>query len=72
MIAWIVGTICLLSWCLQIWFGVAVCGLPGNHELVFREKSPVKFWIIILLEIAVVPLIAWYKLEAGFGAGVAP
>jgi len=72
MIAWIVGAVCLLGWSMQIWFGVAVYGRPGNHELVFREKSPVKFWTIIFLEMAVVPLIAWYKLEAGLNAGAEP
>ncbi len=54
---------------MQLWFGVAVFGRPGNHELVFREKSPVMFWCIVLAELAIPIIIVWYQVQAGRNFG---
>jgi hypothetical protein len=69
MIPQIVAAICLVGWCMQLWFGVAVFGRPGNHELVFREKSPVMFWCIVLAELAIPIIIVWYQVQAGRNFG---
>lgn len=53
---------------MQVWFGIAVFGRPGNHQLVYRDKSPLMFWTIVLAELAIPVIIAWYGLAAGDAA----
>ena len=65
MIGSIVAAICLLGWGMQLWFGVAVLGMPGNHEVVMREESPRKFWMIVITELAVGLIIGSYRIQAG-------
>lgn len=69
MIPQVVAVICIAGWCMQLWFGIAVFGRPGNHELVYREKSPVMFWTIVLAELAIPVIIGLYVFAAGGAAG---
>ena len=68
MIPQIVAAICIVGWCMQVWFGIAVFGRPGNHQLVYRDKLPLMFWTIVLAELAIPVIIAWYALAAGDAA----
>jgi len=64
LIPYLVQGLFLLGFVAQLWFGIAILGRPGNHEVVYREKSPVKFWLIILAELAVLIVIGLYQYDA--------
>jgi hypothetical protein len=64
LIPYLVQALFLLGFLAQLWFGIAILGRPGNHEVVYREKSPVKFWLIILAELAVLIVIGLYQYDA--------
>jgi|GEM_PF-1475675 len=64
LIPYLVHGLFLLGFVAQLWFGIAILGRPGNHEVVYREKSPVKFWLIILAELAVLIVIGLYQYDA--------
>lgn len=64
LIPYLVQGLFLLGFLVQLWFGIAILGRPGNHEVVYREKSPVKFWLIILAELAVGMVIGLYQYDA--------
>lgn len=64
LIPYLVQGLFLLGFLAQLWFGIAILGRPGNHEVVYREKSPVKFWLIILAELAVLIVIGLYQYDA--------
>ena len=53
LIPYLVQAVFVLGFFAQLWFGIAILGRPGNHEVVYREKSPVKYWLIIVAELAV-------------------
>jgi hypothetical protein len=65
MIKPIVCSILLLGWGMQLWFGVAVVGVPPNHELVFREKAPLKYSLVMFIELLIGLVIGWYEVQAG-------
>jgi hypothetical protein len=64
LIPYLVQGLFLLGFLAQLWFGITILGRPGNHEVVYREKSPVKFWLIILAELAVLIVIGLYQYDA--------
>jgi hypothetical protein len=64
LIPYLVQGLFLLGFLAQLWFGIAILGRPGNHEVVYREKSPGKFWLIILAELAVLIVIGLYQYDA--------
>lgn len=53
LIPYLVQAVLVLGFFAQLWFGITILGRPGNHEVVYREKSPVKYWLIIAAELAV-------------------
>ena len=61
----IVWVICVIGLGMQFWFGVAVVGIPANHDVVFRDKSPVKYWLVMLTESLIGAIIAWFRINAG-------
>ena len=65
MIEAVVYAICVLGWGMQLWFGVAVLGIPPNYELVFRGKSPLKYAIVMLFEFLIAAVIGWFRMKAG-------
>ena len=69
LIPFLVQAVFVLGFFAQLWFGIAILGRPGNHEVVYREKSPVKYWLIILAEFVVGIAILKFQCASGFGIG---